>query len=155
MSWSWGTVTRLDPVGVRLDGDSIALPLKPVLLIAEASLELGDRVWCQLENRRLIVHSRDGGLQAPAEGLVSTTVLGAMPAGNYASDTQIVHGRPIIGQNYMAFCFNGDWNASGVQVEPIQALSTCTNTTIIGVNYRLVTSPPGAWRLTCFLIPVA
>jgi hypothetical protein len=54
-------MTDLNPVRVKLDGDSIELPITPDCLIDPATLLLGDRVRCEVAGRRLIIHGRSGG----------------------------------------------------------------------------------------------
>lgn len=58
LSALWGFVTGVDPLRVRLDGDAAALPVTPVALVA--GLQVGDRVWCMLSGRQLIVLGRAG-----------------------------------------------------------------------------------------------
>lgn len=53
-SWHWGTVTATSPLRVRLDGDAAALAVTPSSL--NPILNVGGRVWCQLDGTRLIVH---------------------------------------------------------------------------------------------------
>lgn len=61
-TFKWGTVTSVSPLRVKLDGDTVALPVKPSLLVSPAALAVGDRVRCELANRRLIVYGlRDDG----------------------------------------------------------------------------------------------
>lgn len=61
MSMRWGTVTDTSPLRVLLDGDAVALPFAPQSLIDPAALVVGDRVRCDLTNRRLVVLGRSGG----------------------------------------------------------------------------------------------
>ena len=53
-SWRWATVTQVDPLRVRLDGDSTALDLTPETLVV--GLQVGWRVWCQIHGQRVVVH---------------------------------------------------------------------------------------------------
>ncbi len=57
----WGTVTAVSPLRVRLDGDVEPLPLTPELLVSPLGLAPGDRVRCELADRRVVVHGRAGG----------------------------------------------------------------------------------------------
>jgi hypothetical protein len=60
----WATVTQASPLRVQVDGDTTPIPATPVTLAAP--LAVGDRVRCELENNRLIVHGRYGGPAADA-----------------------------------------------------------------------------------------
>lgn len=55
-TFRWATVVNVDPLTIRLDGESAALAATPSSL-AEA-LDFGDRVWTQLHGRALIVLGR-------------------------------------------------------------------------------------------------
>jgi hypothetical protein len=57
----WGTVTAVDPLRVQLDGDSTELPFAPESLLPVSALVQGDRVRCELGERRVVVHGRAGG----------------------------------------------------------------------------------------------
>lgn len=48
----WGTVTAVGPLRVRLDGEVDPLDMTPDSL---AVVAVGDRVWCQIADRRLVV----------------------------------------------------------------------------------------------------
>lgn len=56
--FKWATVAAVAPVRVRLDGDTLPLPVTPDSLIDPASLTVGDRVRCEMAGRRLIIHGR-------------------------------------------------------------------------------------------------
>ena len=58
-AWRWATVTQVDPLRVRIDGESSELNATPISLVDKAGLSAGDRVWVQLAGRRLIVHGSD------------------------------------------------------------------------------------------------
>lgn len=51
-SWKWGTVTATGPLRVRVDGDDAPLDVTPDAL---AVVAVGDRVFCLLTGRRLVV----------------------------------------------------------------------------------------------------
>lgn len=55
--WRWGTVTQVNPVRVRLDGDAAPLLVTPDVL---GIVGPGDRVWCHLVGHRLVVHDAGG-----------------------------------------------------------------------------------------------
>jgi len=152
-SWSWGTVTGLSPVRVLLDGDSVALPFKPVLLVSETALAVGTRVWCQTENHRLIVVGLPGG-PAQIGAASASVVLGAQASGFYWSEVSLISGSLVAGRNYLAHCFNGDWAASAAQIESVTAPATAKAWNLIDVGYNLISSTPGPWRLSCILHPM-
>lgn len=55
-TFTWGTVTAIAPLRVKLDGDSAALASAPESLIDPLALAVNDRVRCELSNNRVIVH---------------------------------------------------------------------------------------------------
>jgi microcystin-dependent protein len=57
----WGTVTAVDSLRVQLDGDATELPFTPDSLLPVSTLAQGDRVRCELGERRVVVHGRAGG----------------------------------------------------------------------------------------------
>jgi hypothetical protein len=65
-SYRWATVTSTDPLLIRLDGDTVPLPVTPDSLLDITRLTAGDRVWVQLVGRRLVVLGKAGGLALPA-----------------------------------------------------------------------------------------
>ena len=58
-SFRWATVTQASPLRVRLDGDTLALPITPDTLVA--GLAINNRVWCQIYGRRLILLGKAQG----------------------------------------------------------------------------------------------
>lgn len=52
-TWRWATVTQIDPLRIRLDGEANPLPITPDSLTSD--LFPGDRVWVQYYGRDLIV----------------------------------------------------------------------------------------------------
>ncbi|MGV3564220.1 MAG: hypothetical protein ACO1ON_13160 [Nocardioides sp.] len=52
--WQWATVTQASPLRVRLDGEPNPLPVTPESLVQ--GLVVGQRVWCQIRGRRVVVH---------------------------------------------------------------------------------------------------
>lgn len=64
-TWVDGTVTALNPLRVRLDIDVTQHPYAPDTLIAPSSLEINDRVRCELASGRVIVHGRADGVEVP------------------------------------------------------------------------------------------
>lgn len=79
-SWRWATVTAVSPLRVRLDGDTTALDLTPDAL---GPVRVGDRVWCQITGRRVVVHPR---VRPPEAGTVLIAAQTIAP-GTYASTT--------------------------------------------------------------------
>lgn len=51
-TYRWATVEAVNPLSIRLDGDTLPLPMVPECL---ALVESGNRVWVQLYGRRVIV----------------------------------------------------------------------------------------------------
>jgi len=62
----WGIVTSLEPFRVKLDADTDPLPFKPDRTVS--GLELGDRVLAAVQNRRVTVIGRGGGVPSPEPG---------------------------------------------------------------------------------------
>jgi hypothetical protein len=54
--YKWGTVTQASPLRVLLDGETAALSITPESLVA--GLLVGDRVWCQINRRQLVILGR-------------------------------------------------------------------------------------------------
>lgn len=52
--WIWATVTQTLPLRIRLDGDTVGLPITPDDLSAGLR-PVGQRVYCQIQGRRLVV----------------------------------------------------------------------------------------------------
>ena len=59
-SFMWGTVTQASPVRIRLDGEDTELEIAPDCLVDPESLTVGQRVWCQLSGRRLLILGKTG-----------------------------------------------------------------------------------------------
>ena len=62
MKFIWATVTSITPLRVRLDGDTAALPFTPDSIVDPAALIVNDRVRCEIDARRVIIHGRSGGI---------------------------------------------------------------------------------------------
>jgi hypothetical protein len=54
-TYRWATVTQADPLRIRLDGDTAALPITPETLVDPYLLVVGQRVWLQMFGRRIII----------------------------------------------------------------------------------------------------
>lgn len=87
MSFRWGTVTGVDPLRVRLDGDSVPLPFTPQSL---ANVLFGDRVRCEISGGRVIVHGRAGGSGPIGEHLHGEWALGSLPSGCVLADGAVL-----------------------------------------------------------------
>ena len=74
----WGTVTQNGPLRIRLDGDTAALPVDPSSLVS--GLEVGDRVFCLLAGRQLVVAGANGFGGDPA-GVVKEFAGSVAPEG--------------------------------------------------------------------------
>ena len=61
VTFTWATVTAVNPLAIKLDGDSAALGLIPDSLVDPLSLTVGDRVRVEQSLRRVVVHGRSGG----------------------------------------------------------------------------------------------
>lgn len=60
VNYRWATVTQTDPLRIRLDGDTTALPVTPENLTGEEQA-VGARVWVQFYGRRILVLGASGG----------------------------------------------------------------------------------------------
>lgn len=69
--WRWATITSLDPLRIRLDGDSEPLLSTPDTL---TPVHLGERVRVQIYNRRATIIGTATG---------SALLLAAHPVGSY------------------------------------------------------------------------
>ena len=54
--WAW--VMSVDPLRIRLDGETETLPVLPDLLVNKAVLRVGTRVWVQHWGKRMMPVSR-------------------------------------------------------------------------------------------------
>ena len=52
-TYRWATVTQISPLRIRLDGDTLELPVTPDTLVSGLSID--QRVWVQFFGRRLII----------------------------------------------------------------------------------------------------
>lgn len=78
-TWHWATVTDTNPVRVIRDGDTVDTPVHTSLV---GGLLSGQRVWCQLYGRRIIVHGaatqpivQAGSVQVTASGGIGTAAV--------------------------------------------------------------------------------
>lgn len=80
-TFTWGTVTALSPLRIKLDGDTAALPFTPDSLVDPLTLAVDNRVRCELASNRLVVLGRAGGVVEVPPGVVSATAAAAAPSG--------------------------------------------------------------------------
>lgn len=59
----WGMVQFENPLSVLLDGETSPIGVAIDSLVDRASLKIGDRVRCEFDGRRLVVHGVAGGSQ--------------------------------------------------------------------------------------------
>lgn len=69
----WGTITQASPVRIRLDGEDAALEVTPDCLVDPESLTVGQRAWCQLNGRRLLILGKTGR-GVPDSGWIAPTL---------------------------------------------------------------------------------
>lgn len=79
-TFTWGTVTGVSPLRVRLDGDLAALPFTPDSLIDPLALAVDDRVRCELANKRPVVLGVAGGVAPVTPRIHLVTNLAALDA---------------------------------------------------------------------------
>lgn len=58
--FAWATVTAIDPIRVRLDGEATPLDIDPDSLIDIGWLDVDRRVWCQIHGRRVLILGQSG-----------------------------------------------------------------------------------------------
>lgn len=76
--WTWATVTSINPIKVRIDGDTAALAASPDSLYKNVAV--GHRVWVQLSGHRVIIHGA-GGSSANTAGIVEWCAMASAPDG--------------------------------------------------------------------------
>lgn len=78
-SFKWATVTAVNPIAIRLDGDTAALALIPDSLVDPNELIAGDRVRVELSLRKCVIHGvANAGGQS---GEVKMTARNSAPRG--------------------------------------------------------------------------
>lgn len=78
-SWLWATVTGIDPLRIRLDGDDTSLTITPASLVKD--LTVGVRVWVQLQGRRVIIHGASNSVSPIPAGSVQMFAGSTLPEG--------------------------------------------------------------------------
>lgn len=101
MKFRWGTVTAVNPLRVRLDGDTVALPFTPDSL---ATVMFGDRVRCEIDARRVIVHGRAGGSGPIGEHIAGEWSAASLPSGCVLPDgtVHLIADYPKLAAHYAA-----------------------------------------------------
>ena len=59
--WTWADVTQASPLQVTLDGSDDPTDVDPAKDAIVAGLVVGDRVWCQVTGRQIVILGRAGG----------------------------------------------------------------------------------------------
>lgn len=72
-SFKWATVTGVNPLAIRLDGDPAALALIPDSLIDPLSLGVGARVRVELSLRKCVIHGAANGSDSFDSGDIMAT----------------------------------------------------------------------------------
>lgn len=70
-TFNWATVTDIDPLRIRVDGDSAELLLTPETLVDPAALAVDVRVRVELSDRRIIIHGLAAGDSRTADLVAS------------------------------------------------------------------------------------
>ncbi|MBY0395015.1 MAG: tail fiber protein [Thermoleophilia bacterium] len=82
--FTWATVTAINPLRIRLDGDASALPFTPDSLTDPLLLAVSDRVRCEISNNRPLILGTSGGpdriVEVPA-GIIAPAALAVAPSG--------------------------------------------------------------------------
>lgn len=60
-SFKWATVTGINPLAIKLDGDTTPLALIPESLVDPRMLYVGDRVRVELSLRKVVIHGTSQG----------------------------------------------------------------------------------------------
>lgn len=132
-SWMWGTVTQASPLRVRLDGDTVALTVTPDPLTV--GLVTGDRVYCQIRGRRLVVWGR-----SPAGNV---TIRRGKSTVTTASDgrASITHNLGVVPAAVIVSLYG---NSDGGTTAPSQIV-VATGATTTTFPVRVLTSTGGAY----------
>ena len=73
-SFKWATVTGINPLAIRLDGDTAALALIPDSIIDPLLLALSDRVRVELSLRKVVIHGSSNGGGVSGEVKITAAV---------------------------------------------------------------------------------
>lgn len=80
-SFKWATVTGVNPLAIRLDGDSAALALIPESIVDPLTLGIGTRVRVELSLRKCVIHGAANGGSEGLSGEVKMIAMAAAPTG--------------------------------------------------------------------------
>lgn len=80
-SFKWATVVGVNPISIKLDGDSLALALIPDSLVDPLSLFVGSRVRVELSLRKCVIHGVSNGGEAFGAGDIMATARGTARPG--------------------------------------------------------------------------
>lgn len=132
-TYRWATVTQLDPLRVRFDGDTAPIPVTPETLISPTLLVVGSRVWVQMFGRRLIVLGAAGG-ETEDTGWVDLT-----PAAGFTSNAAQVR---RIGKLVR---FHGSFTGTlaATTTTQIATVPAGFRPTVLGNNFGIVTTSGG------------
>lgn len=79
--YQWATVSQVNPLRIRLDGETAAIPVTPDSIVSPRDLSVNDRVWVQIFGRRLLVQGRSDGPRGSrtmrCTSSTTTTITGA------------------------------------------------------------------------------
>lgn len=147
-SWSWATVTQASPLRVRLDGDAAALLVTPEVLQAGLTFTVGQRVWVQLNNRRVVVHAATTEAHVPGTATFDQLDSSALPsdysAGIRVGNTGNDSGWP---ETYASvYVFHANNGARVVQMV-VKSAASATAPTTINVRSSSSSNAWGPWQL--------
>lgn len=84
MTFRWATVTSLDPLRIRMHGDSTPLLFTPETLVDAQALSVGDRVRCENTAGTLLIVGRLGGTSEPDVGYRLLAVVRYTASGTFS-----------------------------------------------------------------------
>lgn len=125
-SFKWATVVGVNPISIKLDGDSLALALIPDSLVDPLSLFVGSRVRVELSLRKCVIHGvADGGIPAG--------VIQALAAANTPSGWLLCQGQSLLRAEYPRL-FAAIGTAFGAANSSSFSLPALQGRVIVGAN---------------------